>query len=47
MVDVTAFKVVFQETLGVKYPKTGAHRALEDIRESIAELKFYLGKLKP
>ena len=27
---------------GVEFPKKSTHRALDDIRESIAELKFYL-----
>lgn len=28
----------------LKYEKKGAHRALDDIRESIEELKLYLSK---
>lgn len=43
MLDVTSFKLVFNEKYGVRYEKKGSHRALDDIHESIAELKHYLG----
>jgi len=47
MLDVTAFKIVFKHLLpGQKFKKKEPHRALEDIRESIAELQFYLSFLK-
>jgi oligoribonuclease len=46
MLDVTAWKVVMQGKYGVDYPKKEAHRALDDIRESIAELQFYMHKGK-
>lgn len=42
MLDVTSFKLVFQERFGVRYDKKGSHRALDDIRESIAEIGHYL-----
>ena len=42
MLDVTSFKLVFNERYNVRYEKKGAHRALDDIHESIAELKTYL-----
>lgn len=42
MVDVTSFKIVFAGRFGVSYQKRGAHRAVDDIGESIAELKHYL-----
>ena len=42
MLDVTAFKVVFQNKFGRTYKKKNAHRALDDVRESIEELKYYL-----
>lgn len=42
MLDVTSFKLVFNERYGVRYEKKGSHRALDDILESIAELKTYL-----
>lgn len=46
MLDVTAWKVVFEGKYGKKFAKPEAHRALEDIRGSIQELKYYLGKVK-
>lgn len=42
MLDVTAWKIVCQNKFNLHYEKQGAHRALDDIRESIEELKFYL-----
>lgn len=42
LVDVSSFKEVFRERYGVKLNKTNQHRAVDDIRESIAELKTYL-----
>ena len=46
MLDVSAFKVVFEGKYGKKFAKPEAHRALEDIRGSIMELKYYLGKVR-
>ena len=46
MLDVSAWKVVFEGKYGKKFAKPEAHRALEDIRGSIQELKYYLGKVK-
>jgi oligoribonuclease len=46
MLDVSAFKVVFEGKYSKKFSKPEAHRALEDIRGSIMELKYYLGKVK-
>jgi oligoribonuclease len=40
--DVTSWKIIFNEMYGRKYNKKNSHRALEDIKESIEELKFYL-----
>ena len=45
MLDVTAWKMVL-EPLGFEFPKQEKHRAIDDILESIEELKFYLNKLK-
>lgn len=45
MLDVTAWKVFMQGRFNDQYEKKEAHRALGDIQESIAELKYYLGKL--
>jgi oligoribonuclease len=46
MLDVSAFKVVFDGKYGKKFAKPENHRALDDIRGSIMELKYYLGKVK-
>lgn len=45
MLDVSAWKVVMIGKYGVEYEKLEKHRALDDIRESIDELQFYLGKM--
>lgn len=45
MLDVSAWKVVMRGKYGIEFPKAEAHRALGDIRESIAELKAYLAKI--
>lgn len=42
MLDVTAWKLVFEAKYATKGEKIETHRALGDIRESIAELKGYL-----
>ncbi|MEM1058607.1 MAG: oligoribonuclease [Verrucomicrobiota bacterium] len=42
MLDVTAFKIVFRDMLGIRFEKEQKHRALDDIRESIDELRYYL-----
>lgn len=42
MLDVSAWKVVMIGKYGVDFTKQETHRALDDIRESIAELQFYL-----
>ncbi|MBC2594035.1 oligoribonuclease [Ruficoccus amylovorans] len=42
MLDVSSFKVVFQTCYGKSFSKKGTHRALDDIRESIGELRYYL-----
>lgn len=47
MVDVTSWKVIYSEVYGLKFGKKEGHRALDDIRESINELKFYMGFIKP
>ena len=44
MVDVSSFKVVMNNKYNLEYKKQNSHRALDDIRESIGELKFYLSK---
>ena len=45
MLDVSAWKVVFEGKYGRKFAKPEEHRAIEDIRGSIMELKYYLGKV--
>lgn len=44
MLDVSSFKIIMEQR-GHRFEKQEKHRALDDIRESIAELKFYLEKL--
>ena len=46
MLDVSAWKVYFENALGKKFTKPENHRALEDIEGSIEELKWYLTFLK-
>ncbi len=42
MLDVTAWKLIMQSRFGVEYKKKQSHRAIDDIRESIAELKTFI-----
>lgn len=46
MLDVSSFKIIMQGQYGIEFQKPNNHRALEDIRGSIAELTYYLNKLK-
>lgn len=46
MLDVSAWKVVFEGKYKKRFTKPEEHRALEDIRGSIMELKYYLSKVK-
>ena len=46
MLDVSAWKVVFENKYKTKFTKPDAHRALDDIRGSIAELQYYLARIK-
>ncbi len=46
MLDVSSFKIVFEGIHNKKYDKKHKHRAVEDILESIEELKFYLQFVK-
>jgi len=46
MLDVTAWKVVFEGKYGKKFAKPEIHRALDDIRGSIMELEYYMKKIK-
>lgn len=47
MLDVSAWKVVFEGKYRKSFKKPEAHRALSDIRGSIEELKYYLEKVTP
>ncbi len=46
MLDVSAWKVVFEGKWHQKFTKREAHRALDDIQGSIEELKWYLSFIK-
>lgn len=41
VLDVTSFKEFFRSKYGINVQKAKGHRALDDIRESIEELKYY------
>lgn len=45
MLDVSAWKVVFAGKYDKQFFKPESHRALEDIRGSIEELKYYLERV--
>ena len=47
MLDVTSWKVVFNELFNRKFKKKEAHRAVDDIQESIEEFKYYLSFIQP
>jgi oligoribonuclease len=47
MVDVTSWKVMLEARFGLRFEKKKAHRALDDIRESLGEMRFYLEQVKP
>lgn len=46
MLDVSAWKVVFDGKYKKRFAKPEAHRALEDIRGSIEELEYYQTKVR-
>lgn len=46
MVDVSSWKVIMNNRFNYVYKKQNAHRALDDIRESIGELRFYMDQVK-
>ena len=46
MLDVSAWKVYFEGARGKKFAKPEMHRALDDIKGSIEELKWYLTFMK-
>jgi oligoribonuclease len=45
MLDVSSFKVLFENKFALKFVKKNKHRAVDDILESIGELQYYLGFL--
>ncbi|MGZ3770343.1 MAG: oligoribonuclease [Bdellovibrio sp.] len=45
MVDVSSWKVIINNKFNYIYQKANKHRALDDIRESIQELRSYCDKL--
>jgi oligoribonuclease len=45
MVDVSSWKVIINNKFNYIYQKANKHRALDDIRESIQELRHYCDKL--
>lgn len=46
MLDVTSWKIVMKEIYGVSVIKKETHRALDDINESIEELRTYLSYIQ-
>ena len=46
MLDVSSYKIMFENKFQQKFKKADKHRAIDDIRESIAELQFYLSFFK-
>ena len=46
MLDVSAWKVVFDGKFKKRFAKPEAHRAMEDIRGSMEELQYYLKRVK-
>ena len=46
MLDVTGWKIVFENRLHKKFSEPKQHRALDDIRRSRRELEYYLKKIK-
>ncbi|MFH1016559.1 MAG: oligoribonuclease [Pseudomonadota bacterium] len=46
IIDVTSFKEVFRSKYGMELEKSDAHRARQDIFESIAELAYYLNFIR-
>jgi oligoribonuclease len=47
LIDVSSFKEIYRDKYGLKFEKKNTHRAVDDILESIAELKFYLSFVNP
>ena len=46
MLDVSAWKVVYNNMFSLKFSKKQNHRAVDDVQESIDELKYYMQFIK-
>lgn len=46
LIDVSSFKEIYREKFNIGFSKGNAHRAVDDIHESIRELGFYLSFVK-
>ena len=46
MLDVTSWKIIFKNRFNIEPDKQQNHRVLDDIRESIDELKHYLNYIR-
>lgn len=42
MLDVSSWKIMYNNKFGLEYKKRNQHRAVDDIRESMEELRFYM-----
>ena len=42
LIDVSSFKEIYKDKYNISFQKKNAHRAVDDILESIRELSFYL-----
>lgn len=47
IIDVSSFKEIFRVLYQIKYHKQSRHRALDDIKDSIQELRYYLKAFDP
>jgi len=47
MLDVSSWKIIYENVFGRRYEKQKNHRALDDVLESIEELKFYMKFISP
>ena len=46
MMDVTAWKIIMNAKFHIEHQKRDSHRALDDVMESIEELKTFLKYIK-
>jgi oligoribonuclease len=46
VLDVSAWKIIYNNCFSLKFSKKQNHRALDDVQESIEELKFYMQYIK-